>query len=492
MQSITLDYKNFKAGISTADGVEDGGYSPIYGGHNLQEENDALLYPQHAYELDIFGVGVADILDGNTANPVIYVKSPLYGAGALDAVFGVLYDTASNPYGHDSINRFTDEGGLGNGSFGKDGKESGVSFQGDIYVMNDDQIALTTISSLGNYGSTDSDWWTNVRGHSDLRSEKNIAVVVEDTAYFIETNTIHIWDGSTSQEDALTLPPDFYATAAIKHPNGRDLIVLGTVKDAAEEVAGVGFRAYYINTTDLEFTDEIQIDGEVQGLWNVAGTLYVTSGEWLGIFTGTGIEKIKKLGVNLDDSPARDIRENQIWTHHGAVTDQGYLLIPDGNKVLAVGNIGNGTILWHVADFGDDMDVVHMLFNIGNKYVGVFGYTGERWTAANLEATILYLDDHDGAAKWASNKIRFNTKTWIRRIVVDHETLETGDDLKIHHIKENGTLQEIRQITHTKYGAIGETRIDCNIETDGFQPVIEWITGGVGIKKVTIFYESGE
>lgn len=495
MESITLDYKAWKAGISTADGVEDGGFSPKYGGHNIQEERDGLLYPQHAYSMTRWGgASVADILDGNTANPVIYVKVSTYGLSGT-SVFGVLIDDGNNPYAHDSINRFTDEGGLSTANivFGKKGLESGTVLQGDVFIGGDDDIVRIDIGTGGQYVSANSNWWSSTRAHAKLSGEKIIAVTVEDTAYFIEKNAIHIWDGSSSQEDAMTLPPDFYATAAIKHPNGRDLIVVGTVKATGAEVAGAGFRAYYINLVDLEFTDETEIDGEIQGLWNVGGTLYVTSNEWLGIFTGNGIEKVYRLGINLGDTPATDIRESLIWTHHGTITDQGYLLIPDGNKVLAVGNIGGGTIMWHVADMGTDMDIVHMVFNVGNKYVGVFGYTGAtRWVAANLKATQIFLDDHNGAAKWVANKIRFNRKTWIRKIVIDHETLETGDDLKLHHIKENGTEQELRQITFTKYGAISETRVDVNIETDVFQPMLQWITGGVGIRKITIFYEDGE
>lgn len=497
MESITLDYKNWKAGISTADGVEDGGYSPLYGGHNLQQEKDDLLYPQHAYSTSRWGgTDVTDIMDGNTANPVIYVKSPAY-RNSLNSVFGVLVDSENNPYSHDSINRFTDEGGLSsvNVDFTTYGQEDGVAFQDDIYIMADDDIVYVNLDTNGGYSSADSNWWSNTRGHAKLVGEKCISIVVEDTAYFIEKNKVHIWDGSSSQENALTLPPDFYAMAGIKHPNGRDFIVLGTVKDTANKVAGTGYRAYYINTTDLEFTDEVPIDAEVHGIWNVGGTLYVTTYNWLGIFTGTGIEKIYKLTNPLlvaEDSPADDVRPYLIRTHHGTVTDQGYLLIPDGDKVLAIGNVGGGTIMWHIADLSADLTNVHMVFNIGNQYVGVFGYDGDRWTAANLVATQIFLNDHNGAGKWASNKLRFNQKAWVRKIALEFETLESGDDFSVGHIKQDGTEVTLHQITYAKYGAIGSLEIYPNVLTDVFQYLHTWTTGAVGLRKVTIFYEAGE
>lgn len=483
MESITLDWKVFKAGISTADGVEDGGYSPLYGGHNLQEEKDGLLYPQPA----------VDYLAWNevpTGEPVIYVKSPYLGS-TVSAIYGMLVDDTNKVYSQDSINDIDLETTVTNTDFYRDGGESGAAFQTHIYVATEDDVMKIALDGNGNYSSTDDDWWSVTRGHSNLSGAKSIVLTIEDTLYIINKNYVSIWDGSSSQSNALTLPPDFYATAAIKHTNGRDMIVFGSRKKKASDSAAAGFVVYYINLVDLEFTDELELTSEVQGVWNVGGTMYVTTEEWLGIFTGTSIDRVYHLNLNLDDSSAADLREDQIWTHHGTITHQGYLLIPDGNKILAVGNIGGGTILWHPFDGYADMDIVHMVFNLGNKYVGVYGYTGARWSGT-LVSTILELQDHTGASKWAGNKIRFNQKTWVRKISIDFETLETGDDFSIGHIKEDGTEVTLRDITFTKYGAINTLDIYPNVLTDIYQPLIEWTTGGVGIKKVTIFYEPGE
>lgn len=494
MESIILDYRNWKAGISTADGVEDGGYSPLYGGHNIQEKRDDKLYPQDAYSMTVWGADADAIMDGNTSQvPVIYVKNQLF-RGFATSELGIMVSDDGSVYAHNSINNFNDEAGLSsaNITFGTDGRESGVCFQGDIYIMAEDNIAQINLDANGNLSSVDSDWWTTARGHGAISQVKTNSVVIEDTTYFIEKNYIHIWDGSSSQENALTLPPDFFATAAIKHPNGRDLIVLGTAKDKDSDVAGTAFRAYYINTTDLEFTDEIEIDREVQGIWNVGGTLYCTAGEWLCVFTGTGVEPIYHLDLDLADSPASDLIADQIWTMHGTVTDQGYLLIPDGTKVLAIGNIGGGTIMWHPADYTGDFTRIHTLFNIGNKYVGVWGYNGTDFAHADLVATRIELDEHDGAGKWASNKMRFNQKAWVRKIALEFETLESGDDFSVGHIKQDGTEVTLRQITYAKYGAISSLEIYPNVLTDVFQYLHTWTTGAVGLKKVTIFYEPGE
>lgn len=492
MESITLDYRNFKAGISSADGLEDGGYSPLYGGHNIQEEKDDLLYPQYAYSMSVWGDSV---IDGNTGQyPVIYVKNQLF-RGFVSSELGVLVSDDGSVYSHTSINRMTDEAGLSsaNITFSNNGHEDGVFIQGNIYIIAEDNIAQIGFDANGNRNSVDSDWWTTARGHGAIGGGvKYCAVVIEDTAYFIEKNYIHIWDGSTSQENALTLPPDFFATAALKHPNGRDLIVLGAVKDVDDEVAGIGFRAYYINTVDLEFTDEIPIDREVHGAWNVAGTIYTVCGEWVCIFTGTGLEPIYRLNLDLEDSPASDLAPNLIRTQHGTITDQGYLLIPDGTKVLAIGKVGAGTIMWHVADLSDDFTRIHTLFNIGNKYVGVWGYNGTDFANADLVQTQLRLNEHNGTAKWASNKMRFNQKAWVRKIALEFETLASGDDFSVGHIKQDGTEVTLHQITYAKYGAIGSLEIYPNVLTDVFQYLHTWTSGAVGLRKVTIFYENGE
>ncbi len=491
MQNFTIDYQQFLAGISTKNGVEDGGYSPLHGGHNIQEERDGNLYPQHAYSMSVWGDSV---VDGNTGQyPVIYVPNQLFH-NFTNSEKGILISDDGSVYSHTSINRMTDEAGLSaaNITFSKYGHEDGVFFQDDIYFIAKDNIAQVQFDGNGNRNGVDSDWWTTARGHGAISGVKCCAIVVEDTAYFTEKNTIHTWDGTSSVENALTLPPDFYITAALKHPNGRDLIVFGSQKEVDDEVAGIAFKAYYINTVDLEFTDEIPIDREVHGVWNVGGTIYTTCGEWVCIFNGNGLKPIYKLDLDLADSPASDLRENLIRTIHGTVTDQGYLLIPDGTKILAIGDVGQGTVMWHPADLTGDFTRIHTLFNIGNKYVGLWGYNGTDFANADLVQTQIRLDDHDGTGKWASNMYRFNQKAWVRKIVVDHETLESGDDFRVGHIKEDGTEVELRAVTYAKYGAKYQTRIDCNVYTDVYQLYLQWVAGGVGIKKITVFYEDGE
>jgi len=487
MQQITLDYKTWRAGISTADGIEDGGYSPLYGGHNLQEFTGDILYPQDLYSLRESG---SDFLP--TGEPVLYVKSPEAGSSS-NSIFGVLIDDENNPYGHTSPNVMEDEGTINSSNieFRNYGEEDGISFQSDIYIAGDENVALINIDGLGGYSSHDSNWWTSARGHASLGSDKKVLVVVEDTLYICTENEIHIWDGSSSQENALTLPPDFMVTAGLKHPNGRDLILFGAVRDNAGESAASKFRVYYINTIDLEFTDELEMTQEVQGCWYIGGTIYVTSGEWLGIFNGRDVEKLYHLNIDLPDSASSNVREGLIFTIHGTITHQGHLLVPDGNKVLAVGNVGGGTIMWHPFDAGDDMDIVHMVFNIGNKDVGIYGYQGERWDGT-LVGVQLDLDDTGGSCKWASNKIRFDQHAWVRRIEIEHETLESGDDFSVGHIQQDGTEVTLRQVTHTKYGAVGKTRIDCNVYTDVFQYLHTWTSGAVGVRKITIWYEGGE
>lgn len=491
MDNFTIDYRNFLAGASSADGIEDAGYSPLYGGHNIQEEHDGYLYPAQAWEPET-GFAVDPV--GLTDAPILYVKSPLYGA-TPESVFGVVLDTDGDVMGHESINTFDFGTSIDSATSAMDtlGQENGISYRTDIYIASAEDVSLVPIDDYGTVGLADDDWWSVTRGHGQFApTEKSILVVVEDTLYIINKNEIHTWDGTTSVEDALTLPPDFYATAALKHTNGRDLIVFGTVKDDPSETAGAGFRVYYINLVDLEFTDEIEITREVQGCWNVGGTIYATCNEWLCLFDGSDVSPLRKLGVTIGDSPANDLREGQIWTHHGCKTDYGVLMLPDGNKILAIGDNGLGNMMWHVFDgTAYNIDVIHLVFNIGNKYIGFWGYDGARWTGT-LTGGVLELQEHDGAGYWAANKYRFNQKAWVRKITIDHETLATGDDFRVGYIKEDGTLQELRAITYTKYGAKNQTRVDCNVYGDIFQPYIQWVAGGVGIKKITVFYENGE
>lgn len=164
MEHITLDHKVWHAGISSVDGKEDGGYSPLYGGHNIQEERDDLLYPQHDYNLTSWGTPPDGFLDGNTTQyPVIYVANQLF-KNFTNSEKGILISDDGSVYSHTSINRMTDEAGLSsaNITFDKYGHEDGVFFQDDIYFIAEDDIAQIGFDGNGNRNAVDSDWWTNV------------------------------------------------------------------------------------------------------------------------------------------------------------------------------------------------------------------------------------------------------------------------------------------------------------------------------------------
>lgn len=530
MPTITIDYKDWKKGISSADGVEDGGYSPLYGGHQINSHKDGNLYmgPElrpsptlQDFDDDDYS-GAVDYFGHDDRNnlPMIYAKSPTYLSAASGGQYGFLIDDDGNFYRI----RFFDEAPFrvtqidgsdidagGSGQWAKYSELNTQDYenhQDDIFVAIGRQVMKIGLTNVGGYESLDSNWWIGTRDHGGLGVyDRKILVTVEDTLYIITENEVHIWDGDTSQENALTLPDNFNATAAIKHINGRDLIIFGKISKSDRHVAAASYVAYIINTVDLEFTREITLSGEVSACFNLDGQIIIISKEWLGTFDGEKITRVYQLNTSISDNPSADGLRQQIRNRHCTLTDHGHLLIPDGRKVLALLSVEDGIKMWHIADGDNQGDSiaaryrehgkVEMVMDFANQDVGYFAFHNDNTdNPDSLQFRYFELDGRSsGHGKWPSNKIRFNSRVVIRKIVVEFEPFtpsDSNDAIRIKHRTTTGEEELLGEISENTHPNVGEAEIMTFVRTTIFQYIHEAYRYTGGLKRATIHYEPDE
>ncbi len=486
METIVIDANNFIQGVSTAEWLADAGYSPKTKGHDLARSK-GILYPMPA----------TDTTDAPTARIVYKCANTAFDQTSIDEK-AFLADEAGNYYSL-QLNgtltvRKTDSTNTGDYAVGF----GMVIFKGYLYTaVNDEITRISLTTNAGGLNTTDFTWGTTTYG-SILSGQPILLQVVEDTLYIMTTYRIHTWDGTTKVTDALRLPLDIYATASIIHPNGRDLIVFTTRHDstggAQRAIQNHLYKtesfAFIINTATLEYTQRIPIVDQVEGVRNVNGILYVTYGEKLGYFDDAGIHFLRDLELNLGTTTSSTQYKKLLWSQKLDDVD-GMLIVPDGNNMLAVGDLGQGRMFYHPITM-PSVDIIDVIYYLGRGYLGFTTLTGASTYAGYYVDYTYTTATMQTGVTWTANRYTFPQRAWIRRIEVEHEALASGTIIEIGWNDELETNTVLKTLDFSVQGAVGRTRIDCNINTSLFQPTVKWTANPKGIKKITIYYEVGE
>ncbi len=470
LQTLVIDASTLLQGASLNTYTADAGYSPLSKGINHLRTRGVLNFQPTSVDLTALapldGELVAAVQDPNFLSNAAYL---LTSAGSLYTLDGGLSTTSLTL-------RQTDSTAGHDYSMGTSDMEN---YQGGLYVSSAVDIMLATGSNLT---TVDKSWWVTTKGKSPLTNYfRHPIVVIEDRLYFADGNYINTWDGTTAVEHDIVLPPNFNITAMNKHPNGRDLIAFCAGVVGYSNTYQAPGAAFIINTVTGEFTQQINIDDQVEGAKLVGGILYVVYGMKLGYFTDTGIVFLRDIDFDLPLF-GRDIG----YKHHLG-NMEGHLLLVEKNNILALGDLGAGKVWWYPTSSIYGNRIESLLF-IGSKIL-IYGSMDQ----ANHHC--LFKQDFSGSAStggtFYTNKYDLGKKAWVRRIEIEHETYSSGLSLNVSGIDPNNNSTFLGSTSYTNQGGISFSRIDCNYYTGMIQLAIQ-AAGRVGIKKITIYYEYGE
>ncbi len=465
LQSIVFDNNNFRLGVSTTDKDANAGISPDERGHNLFKDNASIFYPQPA------GTDLSTNLEDEI---ICMVQDPTnFGVDAL------ILDEAGKFYTLDGTTltkRQTDAGrtySLGTSDM--------VTFKGDLYATS--QTDICKISTLPTLATMDATWWTGTEGETALNSSyRHPMVVVEDTLIIANKNALNTWDGTTSTSGAMSLPTGLNITAMVKALDGIHLIAFTSENVNYSHTVKSKSTAFIIDTNTFEFVREIPLSDQVESAWSIAGVTYVTFGARLGVFNGNGIDLLRDLSA-----PA----SGAIYKHRTADFD-GIALAVDNNSIYAFGDIdGRGAVGFYPFynnDTGNE-EITAILPLSQNQLLAAYA-TDVGGTPKLIK---LDYDNADGLTDLKTNPYSFGGKVWVRRIEVELESpMSSGSAQKFMSVAKDGTETEIGRMYYSDLGAVDSKRMDCNILTDIFQLKIDWQATPAGVRRITIYYESGE
>lgn len=455
-----LNASKIRLGHSTDKWQGDRGFSPESTGIHLTKER-GVVYAQPAE---------TDRGTNLTGNVVASVTDPAYLGNDMHLVDdeGAFYTLD----GATLTKRQTD----GSGTY-QLGTTDLIVFKGNTYSTPQANVTKLTGSDMT---AIDATWWTVTEGHGALSNNyRHPMEVVEDTLYIADQNDIHTYDGTTSVASAMSLPTGVNITSLRKHPDGRHLIAFcGATANFSHTIGATG-KIYLIDTVTLEFVREIKVDSQVEGSILVGGVVFVTYGTVLGFFNGDGIQPI----------PNSQPLASQTTYSHNLGNMEDILLVRDTTSVLAYGDVGKGNVFWKIYKNATNSNPINNVHYKGDNKL-VVGFSDGSGGGELMEM------DYDSAGVeglLVCNRIDFGSKVWIRRIDIEHtKSNPSGTTEFVVSSKDvEDALTTLKTVTYSSQ-SITRTEIHTNVQAQIFQLQLAWGTDDVGVRSVTIWYESAE
>jgi hypothetical protein len=339
-----------------------------------------------------------------------------------------------------------------------------IPFKGNIYATSASRIIQLT----NNLAAVDSSWWTGLDSTSRHPLER-----VEDKMYIGNLNVIEVFDGTNTSgtgATAITLPTNVNITSLRRHPDGKNLIAFcGQTVDFSHTRPNGGM-IYIVDTNLKQWTREIQVESQVEGSRLVGGVVYVTYGQNVGYFTGSGIKFLKRLTTATTTY------------NQGLGNMEDILLVADGLKVKAFGDLGHGRVWWPIGNqFANSNNIKIVAGQSNTKFLIGF--------ASN------HLDQFDvtsggtGGTMW-SNRFEFGREVMIKRIVMYHnQTNGAGlNAWTVYSRDTENTPSIIKSVSYSSQTVV-RTVIESEVRADFFQIGVAWGNGAMGFKLIRIYYE---
>jgi hypothetical protein len=448
MGHISITEKDFMAGETQWDYLNNGGFSPDSVYLNLFLKPGVLQFGQSATDRSGSGVLTDSIVA--SAYDKNFAGNDAYYIGDAGCVYTLSASTLTKRQTI-TADTFTV------------GTTDMIQFRGNTYVTGAGRITQLTSSNLT---GIDSGWWTGL-----TTNVRHPLEVVEDKMYIGDLNVVYYYDGTTSGI-AVTLPADCNVTSLRRHPDGRHLIAFtGYTQNYSHTVGGPG-KIYIINKDTQQWEREILVNNQVEGSRNVDGMIFVTYGKKVGYFTGSGVKFLKQL------------KTSSMTYSQSMANMEDIFLIRDGVNVLAYGDLGNGKKIW-------------FNFYQGSNTVNNLHYKGQNLILIASNATSLVEQDYSSGGivgSFVSRRYIFASEVKIRRIVFVHDAKAAGS-IKYFNVYYRDTDDALTTLANVKW-EVGptpnRTRIECDLTTDVFQLRVDPSSGVLPIKAIHIYYDGVE
>lgn len=462
-KSFDIDFRDFVKTISSSDYISDGGYSTRTIGCNPFAV-PGLMYPSSPLvdvSTNLVGRMMMSV-DNNTTASGIDRFMVARNTSTNDGTYYHWNGTALTLKRTDSTNNYTY------------GKNDIITFANEIYATSNEALIRWT--------ADDVTFNVAFQAFNDSAAP-HPALLYENNAYYGDGN--ELWRQTTvavAPTIILTLPTDrVIISLGIDPGSGRMLISTVSTLNISNTLSTISRVDYYDGFSSKTIRTVI-VDDMVTAFYPVGGTVYVTYGQRLGYWTGTGIQFLRKLTVTLDNA-------SLAYKHH--ITNIGNTLyVVSVRNILAYGEIINGQpkAFYHI--YKDSADIGFVV-NLGSNKLGI------GVTSANTFVTFDVLKiDHTtlGTSDFYSNKYPFD-----RPVIFNQVTIEFGEDMPtdgnaiggMSVIDENGLPTSLGNASNTVSTKKEYTLPWPTLQLRSLQLNWTWLKN-ISIKRFTVFYTPKE
>lgn len=471
-KSFEIGPEDFIRGMTTTKLTNDGGFSPETTAANLLAVPGAFYTPGPVTDksTNCDGTIIASTQDSDGSNDRYFVSK---AAGSNNGKYYTWNGTTLTVAQTDSTNSYANREGL----------SDMATFKGEVFFT----LAAEIVKLTNNLAAIDAVWWTSTQSKTLNKATYHPMLVYEGGLYIANGNEIAFWDGSSStQAKFTTVNTDDKITALGVDPGSGKMLVAISEGDNASDTLAQPSRVIYYNGVDNKALRVVPVDGMVTAFKNVGGTLYVFYDNKIGIWTGSGIQFLRKLNFALGDFTT--------LVHPQHITNIGQTLyFIDGTQIVAHGEIiGNrGKAFYNVVKNTEgDATAYHHVAAIGNNKLGLAFTTSKFFTFDTLGIS----ESIGGGITFATKRYTFQREVTFCGITIEFDAAypQNGNYIALQLFTSSG-LQSVGSMTFS-------TSVANTFEMSAFDVVTPTRSiqlkgsigagsgGPVGIRRITVFY----
>lgn len=473
---------DFLLGMATSAYANDGGFSPETQAINISTNQGVLYNPASATDGDSDAVLAGNILasceDPVNGNNRLFVAYPYTsGSGTYYTFNGtklaLKVTDATTSYSSETLSGVTDM----------------IHFNGKYYTT-----LATEITQWDGNTTMDKTWWTVTKSktlqsgyrHPMLVYNKNLYIADKNQLWQVGFTTVGNGAEGTPVQ-VLTLEGYMDITALAVDPgSGKMLVGINSQQNASNTLAVTSWIGQYDGFNPTQFIKKYQVDDSVNGFYNVEGTVYVSYGNRLGYFTGSGISFLWKFNFSLNNT--------QLAYKHHLTNIGNTLMCVDKNQIFAMGKIdGKNTTKRYILNNQDDSNNFSIVTNVGSGVIGVGYYK----TAAPYKFKLFNTDSVSTAginAIFYSRRYFFKRPIFLRGVFVEYNTQITdGQHPGVCSILDDSlTTTNFGNITATgSQGVLYQSFRDLKVRNFQFRYIPD-NTIVTGVRRFLITYDVAE
>ncbi len=396
-KELIIGQSDFVKGMSNSDDINEGGFSPSTDAVNLTKNPGVLYAP----------ATVVDKSTNLTGSAIAYCPGQ-----SSTSVNGFILSTSGSIFSIDTTQALTASSAL-SGTY-TTGTSDIANFNGKLFATSSNDVArMNTDLSAG-----DATWWSSTLSKSTLSTGVRHPLL-EFIGYLWvgDLNALHrIESSAAGTKNAFLLDSSNEIVAlGIDVTNGTMLISTCKAANYSGTISA-GYRVFVFDGVSPTPSREIPVDAMVTGFRTVGGVTYVTYGQKVGYWNGSGITFLQSLrNVTLAGS-------DLAYKHHLSNIEN-TLYVVDGKQILAYGEVMPGRKVFYYAQSNNVSSAKYTLIcNAGNNKLGLGFDTTKFYTFDTTDVSTT------GTMTFITNKYLFPRPVYIRSIYLEYDDAVANND----------------------------------------------------------------